>query len=553
MSDRGHPDPATEPGRAAAAGEAAVVDESSPAAPAESGPPAAPPSRSALPGCLRIVAGGLLLLLIGGGVFVATWRPFPPLPPTGLLTATATSAVLSLDGGAAATIPVHVSVDRAQPKDRGTGWARPRITATMTGATGEAVTIAVETPDGGPVVAGSNASTSGGLVTWDGSCPDASACRLDYLVVVANASGSSATMTIKFDARMEYPLSVPAPDGAALALAIDPVGEPGATVAAGTTGEAAIDVDPAGAPVIRRLGVHVPRAESGAAATWLVLDALLVETDPGPDPSRLAAGSTAGPLGKLTIDGIATEPIVQDLVGEPRHLVVGPIAACSTGCELDLGITVESLEVRPGARLRLDWSARIATVTRRGGSPPPGAVAVTMSTLESSPIASTTASGTIRITRKATSGGATIRLQLDAPAPATDPGASTPAALARAFTGTATVELSVDVTGSTRRVVIPVNVTSPNAMRFPGAGVTVASGAPTRLLATPFQTCSNGVTCQEGIAITTQLSGALVSILSDDETVLVHWTVGVSVSRVGPAVQPEGEPPTLTITSGSTP
>jgi hypothetical protein len=358
-----------------------------------------------------------------------------------------------------------------------------------------------------------------------------------------------ATATVRFDARLEFPVSVPAPDGAALSVAVDPAGEPAAKVVAASAGESAVDVDPAGVPLLRRVAVQVPRGEPEAAATWLVLYALLAESGPGPDPSGLTAGSTGGPIGKVTIDGIGDGAIVRDLVGEPHRLVVGPIAACSAGCGLELSVSFESLEVRPGARLRLDWSAGIETVTRGGSGPPPGTVAVSLSTLESSPVATETASGDIRIARNKASGGASIVLRLDVPSPAGGPSATTPLSLFdRALTGTATVDLSVDVTGSTRRVVIPVNVTSPNAMRFPGSSVMVASGATTRLLATPFQTCAQRLTCEEGITIRAQLSPALVSILSDDETVVVHWTVGVSVSRIGPAAQ-DGVPPTLTITS----
>jgi hypothetical protein len=281
-----------------------------------------------------------------------------------------------------------------------------------------------------------------------------------------------------------------------------------------------------------------------------VLDALLAERDPGPDPSGLTPGSTGGPIGKVTLDGIGDGAIVRNLVGEPEHVVVGPIARCSAGCALDLSVSFESLEVRPGVSLRLDWSARVATITRRGGGTPPAAVAITLSTLESSPVATEATSGDIRVTRKAASGGANIVLRLDDPSAVGGASPSTPVGVfGRALTGTATVELSVEVTGSTRRVVIPVNITSPNTMRFPGSGVTVASGSTTRLLATPFQTCSQPVTCEEGISIVAQLSGALVSILSDDETIVVHWTVGVSVSRIGPAAAPASEPPLLTITS----
>jgi len=136
----------------------------------------------------------------------------------------------------------------------------------------------------------------------------------------------------------------------------------------------------------------------------------------------------------------------------------------------------------------------------------------------------------------------TIALQLDA-----DPTPS--GGFDDALSGSATVDLSVDVHGSTRRVVVPVSITSPSTMRFPGSGVTVASGAPTRLLATAFQNCTQPTTCTERIEIRAQLAAALASILSDGETIDVHWTVSVSVSRSGPAPGSPGVPPRLTITS----
>jgi len=144
--------------------------------------------------------------------------------------------------------------------------------------------------------------------------------------------------------------------------------------------------------------VDVPRGEPGSRSTWVVVDASLAEAEPGPDPSRLSAGSSGGPIGKLTIAGVGGPPIVRDLVGEPHRLVAGPIAACSGGCRLELSVSFESLEVRPDARLRLDWSAQPAFVTRSG--PAPGAVAVSLSTVESTPITAETASGDIRISRR---------------------------------------------------------------------------------------------------------------------------------------------------------
>jgi hypothetical protein len=115
-----------------------------------------------------------------------------------------------------------------------------------------------------------------------------------------------------------------------------------------------------------------PRGKPGSTATWLVLDALLA--GPGGSGPAPGGGSTGGPIGRLTIGGVGAVPIVRDLVGEPHRLVAGPIAACSAGCRLELSVTFESLEIRPGAHLRLDWSAgrppsRGAASRRRARSP----------------------------------------------------------------------------------------------------------------------------------------------------------------------------------------
>src|SRR5436190_1056298 len=82
----------------------------------------------------------------------------------------------------------------------------------------------------------SSSSRSIGPLRWNGACPDPSACDLDYAVVVANTTNVRATATIRFDGRLVFPLSVPAPDGAALTVAVDPVTGQGDTVSAATAG-----------------------------------------------------------------------------------------------------------------------------------------------------------------------------------------------------------------------------------------------------------------------------------------------------------------------------
>jgi hypothetical protein len=504
--------------------------------------------RTGRPGCGSIFAIGLTIVVLAGAWFAATWRPYPGLPPTGLLTATAKSAVLSFDPGAVATIPIRVALSGSQPKDRAgsTTWARPEVAATLSGSADEGLKMAIESSDGALVVADSSSPTRNGPLAWDASCPDPSSCDLEYRVLVGNTTSAGASATIEIDARLEYPLSVPAPEGARLSVAVDPPTQLAGNIAAATTGESAVHVDPAGPPVVRRVLADVPRTlaqPSAPALTWLTLDATLTESDQG-SPSALN-GRANGPVGRLTIRGLGGDPVVRSLTGEPRRLVIGPIASCSFGCRLELTVGFEPLEVRPGADLLLDWEAAFVTVGSGRSAPPTGSLDVRFSTVDVTPLVEQAAGGELRLQRSEGSAGTGISLELD--------GAPLAAGDQFPLTGTATFDFAAEVTGSSRRVQIPVAITSSNGMRLPTAGVTASSGRTSRFLAAPFRSCSQSVRCDERVTLTAQLPPALAAILSEGETITVHWRLNVSVGRLGPPLAAGEERPTLTITTTAVP
>jgi hypothetical protein len=496
------------------------------------------------PGCGRIFVIGLILVVLAGAWFAATWRPYPGLPPTGLLTATGKSAALSLESGAVATVPILVSIARSQPKDiaGSTLWARPEVAATLSGPADQGLTMAIESSDGALIVADSSSPARNGPLVWKASCLNPSSCVLEYRVLVGNTTNARVTASLEIGARLEYPVSVPAPDGATMSVALDPPVLASGSMAAATTGESDVRVDPEGAPVVRRVLANVPAGgpdPSVSGLTWLTLDATLTEGDLGPEPSEVSGRANGGPIGQLTIRGLGGDPVVRNLNGESRRLVIGPIASCTFGCRLELTVGFEPLEVRPGANLLLDWQAAVVTVVPGRTVPPTGSLDVRSASVDSSPLVAETAHGELRLGRSKSGAGTSVSLQLDR--------ASLPAGDQFPLTGTATFDFTADVTGSTRRVLIPIGITSSDGMRLPTAGVTASSGSTARLLASPFRSCSQSLQCDENVRIAAQLPPALAAILSDDETVIVRWRLNVSVGRFGPPLAAGEERPALAI------
>jgi hypothetical protein len=502
------------------------------------------------PGCGRIFVIGLILVVLAGAWFAATWRPYPGLPPTGLLTATGKSAALSLESGAVATVPILVSISRSQPKDiaGSTLWARPEVAATLSGPADQGLTMAIESSDGALVVADSSSPARKGPVVWKASCLKPSSCVLEYRVLVGNTTNARVTASLEIGARLEYPVSVPSPDGATMSVAFDPPVLASGSMAAAMTGESDVRVDPAGAPVVRRVLADVPAGvpdPSVSGLTWLTLDATLTEGDLGPEPSEVSGRANGGPIGKLTIRGLGGDPVVRNLNGESRRLVIGPIASCTFGCRLELAVSVEPLEVRPNAHLLLDWEVAAVTVVPGRTAPPSGSLDVRFLRVDSSPLVSETADGELRLRRSKSGAGTAVSLELDRASPAG--GDQFP------LTGTASFDFAAEVTGSTRRVLIPIGITSSEGMRLPTAGVTASNGSTARLLAAPFRSCPQSAQCFENVRITAQLPPALAAILSDDETVIVRWRLNVSVGRFGPPLAAGEERPILTISTTPTP
>jgi hypothetical protein len=466
----------------------------------------------------------------------------PDIPETGRIEASAQAEIMLGRGQDLAEGEVSVTISEAQP-DPGQyrssvapGWARPFVVARMT-SQGGAAAPAIALADAGPGAAGVSVTDlePDGSVIWRAACLDPEAgCTVRLRILVARPAGVVGELAgrLEIEGHLEYPVNVPAPGGAKIGVSIGDVAA-GIAAPAGSTRSEEVVLVAGAAPAVRAVSLEGARSRDGTATRLLVRVRLDVADD---SPPAARSGADAPPVvgspARLTLVGLADEPIVRDLGRGAAELLIAIDAPCEReSCARDVVVALEIIDPRPGAKARVTWVLDALV---------PGDVAptVTASTVDATPVVTATSSGTLSLTRAEPEASESISLQLSPAGPR--PGGRD---LSLAVPVTGTLTFRVSVSGSTRRAPVDLVVRSEVAgSQAAAAALRVSAGAqPEAAVIRPFDGCPEDEACSEHWAISATIPPEIAAVITSGETVVVAWQLEVVVSRFGPSPAP-GEP-----------
>lgn len=538
-----------------------VVDASSP----ESDHPAPPEDRrkQLAIGCLTLI-GGVVALLVVALVWVSSvFRPFPSLPPTGVLETTLSQPVrVAPDLAAELEVTLSLSGQLDNGK-RSTGWPNdvaPVIVNLRLGggdaSDARAADLTVEAVEATPsfaVDADVAALADNGVVDavrWAAPCNARADCVHRYLIAITRRDEGARPIDLMLvmSSRLEYPTSVPAPAGAVLRLTAASQSAAPQRVLIEATKPETLMLDPGAPAVVRDISVEYPAADGGPSGLRaLRLRANLTPIGrPSPQPPNANGRSATQPPARVTLGMAGGEHLLmRDLTGGPMDVRLASLGVCGYlgVCSLTFRAVFETLDPRPDASYRLEWSLEARRASASGDSQAPRIAVVPAKPFE---LARAEASGEFTLTRKVPSATGTALVILFQPTGQSS-GPPGPGAV-RELEAVATVTVAAEVAGSTRRA--PVIVTVGPSFEENGAPaiVTAVPGAPGTAIFRPLRSCKvEDAQCEEGYRIDAALAPSVWAIITTEETVTLRWRMTVSVGRFGSPPAPGEQLPTLVV------
>ncbi len=527
--------------------------------------------------CLTLIGGAIALMVVAAFMFASSvFRPTPTPPPTGVLHTTMSQLVHLGPIDRVAEIEVTASLSGQLPSsNRFNGWpgkvAPVVVNARLNGLEGagpSAADLTVEALDltsSATVDADHVTLAETGVVDavrWVESCDPSADCIRRYRIGVTRRGPEDEPLelTVVLTGRLEYPINVPAPEGAALRLTVasSPAARQAMLIQATET--ETITMNPGALAVVRDLSVVYPAGGDGAAR----LRGLRLRADltpigrPSPQPTNPRGQSATGPPGRITLSdpgaGTGTEPfLVRDLSGGPLDVRFAPFGSCGSQetCSVSIRAVFEGLDPRPDASYRLRWSAEGRQAVMPGASQ---AIRISVRPVVPVEVARAEGSGELTLTRKGPSatGTALVIMVRQAGQPASPPvqasGPPVPGA-GRELQAVATVIVTAEVSGSTRPA--PVIVTIGPSFEENGAPAVVttrAGGAPGTAIFRPLRSCRiEVVQCEDGYRIDAVLAPSVSAIITSAERITVRWRMTVILGRFGSAPSPGELLPTLLV------
>jgi hypothetical protein len=530
------------------------------------GPPPTPPEdrrpKRAI-GCLTLIGGALGLLVVALVWGSSVFRPFPSPPPTGVLETTHRQPIRLGPGDQTAELDMTMSLTgQLDGGNRTTGWPNevaPVVVMarlSVPGGSAASADLTIEAMEATPsfaVDADVAAAAEAGVVDavrWGEPCNARTDCIRRYRIDVTRRGGDDdqpLELTLFLTSRLEYPTNVPAPKGAALRLAVasSPTVAPRMLIQA--TRPETITLNPGAPAVVRDITAVYPASDGGSSGLHLRLAVDLTPIGkPSPQPTSLSGRAVTGPLARVTLGEAGPEPIlVRDLTGGPMDVRLAPLGVCAGDgtCSLTLRAIIETLDPRPDASYRLQWSIEGRRTAGPGNGHAPRISVVPVKPIE---VARAEGSGELTLTRlRPGATGTALVILVPARDLPPDPSASGRQAELQAV---ATVTVTAEISGSTRRAQVIVTVGPAFEENGAPAVITARVGAPGSAVFRPLRSCkTEGAQCEEGYRIDAALAPSVSAIMTSAETVTVRWRMTVTLGSLGSAPSPDGQLPTLVV------
>jgi hypothetical protein len=530
--------------------------------------PPPPPPQDRRPkraiGCLTLIGGALAFLVVALVWASSVFRPFPSPPPTGVLETSQSQPIRLGTGNQTAELDMTMSLTgQLDGGNRSAGWpnevAPVVVMARLSDPGGSDTSAAdltieaMEATSSFAVDADVAAVAEAGVldaVRWGEPCTARTDCIRRYRIVVTRRGGDDdqpLELTLVLTSRLEYPTNVPAPKGAALRLTV----ASSSTVARGmliqATRPETITLNPGAPAVVRDITFVYPAGDRGSSGLLVRLAVDLTPIGvPSPQPTSPTGRAAAAPPARVTLGEAGAEPILaRDLTGGPMDVRLAPIGACvpEGSCSLTLRAIIETLDPRPDASYRLQWSIEGRRTVGSGDSRAPRISVVPVKPVE---VARAEGSGELTLTRLRPGATETALVILvparDLPP---DPSASGRRAELQAV---ATVTVTAEISGSTRRAPVIVTVGPSFEENGAPAVVTARVGAPGSVVFRPLRSCRiDGAQCEEGYRIDAALAPSVSAIITSAETVTVRWRMTVTLGSFGSAPGTGDQLPTLVI------
>jgi hypothetical protein len=514
-------------------------------------------------GCLTLVGGALAFLVVALLWVSSVFRPFPSPPPTGVLETVHSQPIRLGSGDQTAEIDVTMSLTgQLDGGDRSAGWpngvAPVVVMARLSkpgGSDASAADLTIQAMEATPSFAVDGdvaAAAEAGVVDavrWGEPCDARTDCIRRYRIGVTRRGGDDQPLelTLVLTSRLEYPTNVPAPKGAALQLTVAPSSPVTRGMLIQASQPETITLNPGAPAVVRDITVVYPAGDGGSSGIHVRLAADLTPIGTSsPQPTSPSGRTVTGAPARVTLGAVGAEPIlVRDLTGGPMDVRFAPPGACAPEgtCSLTLRAIIETLDPRPDASYRLQWSIE----GRRPAGPGDGRVPlISVVPVKPVEVARAEGSGELTLTRlRPGATGTALVILVPARDLPPDPSASGRRVELQAV---ATVTVTAEISGSTRRA--PVIVTVGPAFEENGAPaiVTARVGAPGSAVFRPLRSCrTEGVQCEEGYRIDAALAPSVSAIMTSAETVTVRWRMTVTLGSFGSAPSPDEQLPTLVV------
>jgi len=515
-------------------------------------------------GCLTIIGGALGILVVALVWASSVFRPFPSPPPTGVLETTHRQPIRLAPGDQTAELDMTMSLTgQLDGGNRSAGWpnevAPVVVMARLSvpgGSDTTAADLTIEAMEATPSFAVDSdvaAAAEAGVVDavrWGEPCDARTDCIRRYRIGVTRRGGDDdqpLDLTLVLTSRLEYPTNVPAPKGAALQLKVAPSSAVTRGMLIQATQPETITLNPGAPAVVRDITVVYPAGDGGSSGIHVRLAVDLTPIGkPSPQPTSPTGRAVTGPPARVTLGEAGAEPIlVRDLTGGPMDVRLAPPGACAPEgtCSLTLRAIIETLDPRPDASYRLQWSIEGRRTAAPGDGQAPRISVVSVKPVE---VARAEGSGELTLTRLRPGATGTVLVILVPAGDLTpDPSASGRRGELQAV---ATVTVTAEISGSTRRA--PVIVTVGPAFEENGtpAVVTARVGAPGSAVFRPLRSCPiEGAQCEEGYRIDAALAPSVSAIMTSAETVTVRWRMTVTLGSFGSAPGPDEQLPTLVV------
>jgi hypothetical protein len=508
-------------------------------------------------GCLTLIGGAVGLLVVALVWVSSVFRPFPSLPPTGVLE-TRLSQPVQLAPDQAAELELTLSLSgQLDSGKRSTGWpndvAPVLVNLRLGGGDASDARVAdltVEAVGATPslaVDADVAALADTGVVDalrWAAPCNARADCVHRYRIAITrrDEGAQPIDLTLVMSSRLEYPTSVPAPAGAVLRLTAASTSAAPQRVLIQATKPETLTLDAGASAIVRDITVEYPATEgapSGLRALRLRADLTPIGRH-SPQPTNPNMRSATQPPARVTLRVAGGEPLlVRDLTGGPVDVRLASLGACGPQgvCSLAVRAVFEALDPRPDASYRLEWSIEARRAAAAPGDSQAPRIAVAPATLFE--LARAEGSGELTLTRKGLSATGTALVIMLQP---------TGQSAVGELQAVATVTVTAEVSGSTRRA--PVIVTVGPSFEENGAPaiVTAVPGAPGTAIFRPLRSCRvEDAQCEEGYRIDAALAPSVSAIITTEETVTVRWRMTVTVGRFGSPPAPGEQLPTLVV------